>query len=288
MIDVNGNKILNEDERRLEDSDFILSEIKFFYKGFIKSPDADKAGTIAWKIQEYLVADGGSEEIKDILEKLFDYSEQSDDIDFLSKLMVVLKSFSEEQGESDEEKEYAAEIRQKALILYDRICEINPSDYNLCVRVLDYTRTIDALKKISEERRPTDRISILLEKAEDFYGQIKETRTHIYYYTGQRLYITKYLFLISVRTSDRKLVADSIRKSIHCARNSYETERKISDLKFLARCYLSYISMASFSYAEEEDNLDVLAAWLEEADNGQDDDLTELLEKIRKRIRSFR
>ena len=67
-----------------------------------------------------------------------------------------------------------------------------------------------------------------------------------------------------------------------------ETERKISDLKFLARCYLSYISMASFSYAEEEENLDVLAAWLEEADNGQDDDLTELLEKIRKRIRSFR
>jgi len=87
MIDKYGNKI--GEAKESQDPGFMLSEIKFFMKGFRKEADDKKAWMIAKCIKAYLEEKGSVESIAACLSELEDYLPVSESDDFGWELVYV-------------------------------------------------------------------------------------------------------------------------------------------------------------------------------------------------------
>ena len=261
MIDSTGKKITKDEQKT--DLEFALAEIKFFIKGFRNEKTDGKALNIAQCINTFLKEGGSAEDVEDYVLELQSYSTYTQSDTLVWELVYIRRLQSEIFGKSGDKKR-AAEYSYTSAKLFERICEINPSEHNLYCRILEYvSATIDFTSADTSYKNQE-----ILAYCEKLFIEIEESASSAYAKAGKYLYYNLYLDYKNVlNDSDRAF--ESIKRAVKYAWRFYCFDKQIRNLDILCRYYSFYSGFEQYSVKEEEHRLRTLISFIKASDIGR-------------------
>lgn len=278
MIDENGNKI---GETESGDSDFALAEMKFLMKGFENERDDSRALVIVSALNGFLKAGGEVGEVKETLEKLEEYSYESENNDFLWELVYARRSvsrFFQKQGKSKD----AAVSRHIGARHFEKICKIRASYYNFCCRIIEYVTAANLYKTCVGQEIETGRIFTY---AEALFGNLDDSSEKIYLSAGYTLFMGKYLYLMKIKAEEEERY-QALKITVDFTRRLFLLKRDSLNLKILMTCYIDYSRFKAYPVSpEEEDNLKNIIEWGNEAFLNGNTEIKDYLDKLKIRLR---
>ncbi len=282
MINKNGEKITSKNA----DTSFIASEIRFIMKGFKNGCDDRKAQNVAERIVKYLKAGGEISKIESHLEVLNNYSAETKSSDFLWELVYIRRIMMSVYEDDLDDMVSAAQSKHMAATYFDKICELTPTYYNHCCRVMEYTSAAAAYGRITGSDENAEKSAELFEKSEKMFFQIEEKEASIYYEVGAFLYFSKY-FSYNIFSEEKDKKFESIKKSCFYSRKNYEIKESEENLRKLALIYSIYVTCEQFSFSEEETFFKTLIAKLEAAVSLGNENLASVLRSLKVKLRRF-
>lgn len=256
MIDSSGKKIVAAEQD--VDLDFVLAEIKFFLKGFENEPNDEKALSIAKSIKSFLKANGASTEVMSFTIKLENYSKQTRSDTFVWELVYIRRLHSKYFSKINEKK-IAAECRYISAQHFEKICELRPTQYNKCVRILEYIVATNEY----ENADMTFKNNSILTYAESLFIQIESSVNEDYFTAGMHLYYNLYDDYKTVQ-KDSERAYESIQRAVKYAWRNYGYRKNVENLQRLCLYYSSYLRCEQFQYKAEENRLRLLISYIKE------------------------
>lgn len=254
MIDSTGKKI-TKDEQKI-DLEFALAEIKFFIKGFRNEKNDAKALNIAQCINTFLKEGGNAEKIQDYILELDNYSAYTKNDTFVWNLVYIRRLQSEYFSRIGDKKQ-AAEYSYTAAKHFEKICEINPSEHNLCCRIYEYVgATIDFTNADMSYKNQE-----ILAYCENLFIEIEESSSRTYLKAGIYVYYNLYLDYKNVlNDSDRAF--EAIKRAVWYAWYLYNFNKEVRNLDILCRYYTFYLDFEQYPAKEEEHRLRKLVSFI--------------------------
>lgn len=259
MIDSTGKKITNPEQT--VDLDFALAEIKFIMKGFCNSPDDAKALNIAQKVNDLLKADFDATKVLDIVEFLEKYSTVTKSDTFVWRLVYIRRRLSY-WFLKNKDKKMSAESDYIAAKHFEKICDLNPSEHNLCCRIYSY---VDATISFSRADMVYKNQEILA-YAENLFIEIEDSPSSDYLKAGMYVYYNLYLDYKFVNVDSEKTFK-SIKRAVRYAWRLYNFKNDLRHLDTLCRYYSAYSECEQFSLKREEKRLKKLVFYISQVPN---------------------
>lgn len=276
MIDSNGNKIT--EKASVVDVEFELAELKFLTKGLRLNLSPEKVMSIAEEIKR--ISDGYkdlspelTEKISDIEKELERYVPDSNDESFVWELVYILRNLAEKAKGDKNFSDEAAAVMHRSALLFDKICELEPSVHNYCCRFSEYRLESSYCTTYSKTKE-------VLDTAEELFEQIEPNKEPVYLRNASALYASFYEYFKGVRYNTSAF--SSVKKAVGYAYDLNEAEPSHNNLKRLIIYYFAYANRDEYVYADEVNRLDEIIALTEMWCIGTGDaDAKEQFEKLK-------
>lgn len=266
-------------ESNAEDTEFALSELRFFTKIFKAEPDGSIAKELASKLIKFLKTNDYNESIEEILLVLDDFAPLSTEERFLEKLVKIREMIHNFYANNSNEGEEFFKNREKLELYYDYICKLNPSVFNLSSRVIIHTQTASHYYQGDKFEESEIKVMKKLEECEKLFEKITDAENQeMYHMAGISIYHTK-LFCIhpqnlSYYIALKKLVNHIIGLVTLDSDDSFY-------LNFLSKYYIEYASNPIFPSVEKKQEFTEVLNLLEDKIPKMDNDFLKNFLKLR-------
>ena len=249
MLDSTGKKIELDDQN--VDFEFALKEINFFTKGFQRENNDVTALGLAKCVHQFLKSNGDAKKVESVISLLEDYSANTKNDTFVWNLVYIRRLQGEYFSKNFQKKEMA-KCRRVSAKHFEKICEIKPTLYNKCCRVLEY---VTASIEYTEVNMRIERDAVL-ERAEELFLEIPPVSNEDYYLAGRYLYYNIYLKNKDIYGIPAKAL-ESIKNAVDYALKMYLVNDSTTNLRRLCDFYTVYSETKGYSVnnAEEEERL---------------------------------
>ena len=287
MIDQYGNKIQPRGKPEPNPAR-TLAELRFMMKAFQKSSSAQSAMIIAKRLTAETKIDDIvlpiEDEIVNIIDQLETYAVATKNHSLCWELIYSLRNISN-YNDSINLPNYAFKYRQRAIKMFEVICEINPSTHNKCSKIIETSAAVFFYLKANSYNESVHQECLdMLFNEEAFLKTITE-KNAVYFKAGRHMYKTMYF--IYHKTKDYKNCLNAAKNTADYSRELYQLDKSDAYLEQYLSDYAKYALVVGYPHTDNELEFNEMFTLAEEFDKKLNNERTKLVLSIYKKLRDL-